>query len=222
MKKKKSKTSDLFPPSSYRWFLKPFCKIFLSKRILQITLIFSLNNLLYELLNIINTFLIPPLTDLFQVADTGKDKWMETMLIRAEIIFRSEIRVTLCVITLPTFLIFFNTSSCHVCTVTPFLLLPWRSASTFPAETNLQSFLQNKSRLWDVFVSVKLCLDHLTKNSKTILYTQCIIQHICYDSYIYIYKSIYIIVCLNWPQVKLRSTETISLTASYSFFFWHV
>lgn len=46
-------------------------------------------------------------------------------------------------------------------------------------------------------------------------------QHICYDNWCSLTKKyIYIMVCLNWPQVKLRSTETISLTASYSFFFF--
>lgn len=119
MKNKKKTNDDFFFPLHTYDFYNIFVRFSLNKNLTNSLNSLSLNNLLYELVNIINTFLILPLTDLFQVADTGKDKLMETVLIRAEIIFRSEIRVMLCVIILPTFLIFFKTSSFHVCTVTP-------------------------------------------------------------------------------------------------------
>lgn len=90
---------------------------------------------------------------------------METVLIKAEIIFRSEIRVTLCVITLPTFLIFFNTSSFHVCTVTPFFSAAMKVDKHISSinKPSVNSTKQVKTVIF--FVSVKLFLDHLTKNA---------------------------------------------------------
>lgn len=123
---------------------------------------------------------------------------METVLIRAEIIFRSEIRVTLCVITLPTFQMFFlllplvtsaqshlsfcchegrqahfqsEQTFCNFCKTSLHVCLTLRHARNSPVPCF------RKKTVGFFFVSVKLCFDHLTKNSKTILYTQCVIQH---------------------------------------------